>query len=50
MSKRDYLPKTQDAYLKWHDNLKANVNRPLLVAGKPEISLTSDVAVATAKP
>jgi hypothetical protein len=25
MSKRDAIPKTQDAYLKWHDTLKAGV-------------------------
>ena len=25
MAKRDFLPKTQDGYLKWHDNLKKNV-------------------------
>jgi hypothetical protein len=25
MAKRDFLPKTQDAYVKWHDNLNANV-------------------------
>ena len=25
MAKRDAVPKTQDAYLKWHDNLKKNV-------------------------
>ena len=25
MAKRDFLPKTQDGYLKWHDNLKATV-------------------------
>jgi hypothetical protein len=25
MAKRDFLPKTQDAYVKWHDNLKATV-------------------------
>ena len=25
MAKRDFLPKTQDAYVKWHDNLEASV-------------------------
>jgi hypothetical protein len=25
MAKRDFLPKTQDGHLKWHDNLKATV-------------------------
>ena len=25
MAKRDFLPKTQDAYVKWHDNLKATI-------------------------
>ncbi len=25
MAKRDFLPKTQDTYVKWHDNLKATV-------------------------
>ncbi|HTA94687.1 MAG TPA: hypothetical protein VK769_01040 [Verrucomicrobiae bacterium] len=41
MAKRDAVPKTQDGYLKWHDNLKANVS-----AATPGINATDITMLA----
>ncbi len=50
MAKRDFLPKTQDAYVKWHDNLEGGVsaNTPGATAADMTM-LTADNAALHAK-
>jgi hypothetical protein len=50
MAKRDFLPKTQDAYVKWHDNLKAGVTANTTGATAADVTmLTADNAALHAK-
>ena len=50
MAKRDFLPKNQDSYLKWHDNLKANVTATTPGCSAVDVTtLTADNADLHAK-
>jgi hypothetical protein len=50
MSKRDAIPKTQNAYLKWHDTLKAGVTANTTGATAADMTmLTADNAALHAK-
>jgi hypothetical protein len=50
MAKRDFLPKTQDAYVKWHDNLEGGVSANTPGATAADVTmLTADNAALHAK-
>jgi hypothetical protein len=50
MAKRPFVPKTQDAYLKWHDNLKAGVTAATTGASAADVTmLAADNAALHAK-
>jgi len=50
MAKRDFLPKTQDAYVKWHDNLMAGVTANTTGASAADVTmLAADNAALHAK-
>jgi hypothetical protein len=50
MAKRPFVPKTQDAYLKWHDNLKAGVTANTTGATAADVTmLAADNAALHAK-
>jgi hypothetical protein len=50
MAKRPFVPKTQNAYLKWHDNLKGGVTATTTGATAADVTmLTADNATLHAK-
>jgi hypothetical protein len=50
MAKRPFVPKTQNAYLKWHDNLKTGVTATTTGATAADVTmLTADNAALHAK-